>query len=294
MAAAVVTPQGTWVAAVGQAADGSRLRPTSILAVGPVTNTVTAAEVLELAARHRIALDRKISAYVPMPTRDTGATVRDVLGMRSGLREIDQTWADQLPEHPDRHTTPAEVMAHVPAETDAAHTITNFTFSNYVLLGQLIEKITGTSYRDAVHRDLLDPAGLSGIAVQDDDRPQGAGYLPYRSLASAAWSAGGIAADAASIARWGYLLYGGRLPAADCLAQMPPVTGQNYGLGTESLSSRTADLDYLGHRGHLDMYPAAMVAVRGHPVSIAVLTVSPHGNIDPMPTVDQLAALAVQ
>ena len=57
-------------------------------------------------------------------------------------------------------------------------------------------------------------------------------YLPSRAIASAIGAAGGIAADASSIARWGYLLYGGYVIDSELVEQM--TSGQDgYGLGTE-------------------------------------------------------------
>ena len=103
----------------------------------------------------------------------------------------------------------------------------SFSNSNYLLLGLLIEKVTGLSYPAAVRRDLLPGMG-AGIAVQDAEKtlaapvaapnltgtttvPDGQ-FLPNRAHASVAGAAGGIAADAATVARWGYRLYGGQTP----------------------------------------------------------------------------------
>jgi CubicO group peptidase (beta-lactamase class C family) len=65
LTAAVVTDRGTWVGVAGHALDGSRLRRSSSLAIGSVTKTFTAAEVLHLVAAGRIDLGRRISAFVP-------------------------------------------------------------------------------------------------------------------------------------------------------------------------------------------------------------------------------------
>ena len=74
-------------------------------------------------------------------------------------------------------------------------------------------------------------------------RIAGAGHhLPSRSLASLAWSAGGIAGDAAAVARWGYLLYGGRVLSPELVATMHPLDdGTAYGFGTETLRSVLPD-----------------------------------------------------
>ena len=92
----------------------------------------------------------------------------------------------------------------------------------------MIEQLTGDPLDASLTRDLIQPAGLERVWVQDAEEPEppltvseenpeldtvddDGPWLPSRSMASAAGPAGGIAADAPSIARWGYLLYGGHV-----------------------------------------------------------------------------------
>ena len=95
----------------------------------------------------------------------------------------------------------------MPAEVDKAGAIYDYSNSNYILLGQLIEKVTGTSYAAALRRDLLDGRGLDrSPPARRRPRPTGAAgpatarhlagagrFVPSRSLSGLAWSAGGIA-----------------------------------------------------------------------------------------------------
>jgi D-alanyl-D-alanine carboxypeptidase len=297
LTAAVVTDRGTWVGVAGHALDGSRLRRSSSLAIGSVTKTFTAAEVLHLVAAGRIDLRRRISAFVPRPVTDNGATVLDLLDMHSGIRDyVDQSLIVEINRRPAAHLTPDDALSFVPREVDKAGAFFEYSNTNYILLGQLVEKITGVSYAAALHRDLLGPAGLDRVAVQDEDRARDVTgpdpYLPGRAFASVAWAAGGIAADARSVAAWGYLLYGGRLADADCLAQMPARGPRQYGLGTDSFRARSSSLEFVGHIGEIGPYRSSLIAVRGQPISVAVLTVS-EGAMDPMATADALAAVLV-
>jgi D-alanyl-D-alanine carboxypeptidase len=234
--AAVLTDTGGWTGAAGKDLRGEPLVPLSSLMYASITKTFTAAEVVLLASRGKVDLDERISAYVPMPVKDNGASVRDLVSMRSGIHDFlpgPQTSA--AVQDPDRRWTPQQTLRDVPAEVDAAGEVHEYSNSNYILLGQLIEKVTGTTYAAALHRDLLDGRGLDGIAVQDQESPHaplalppgriaGAGhFLPSRSLASLIWSAGGIAGDAAAVARWGYLLYGGRVLPPELVATMRPL-----------------------------------------------------------------------
>ena len=154
---------------------------------------------------------------------DLGPTVLDALGMRSGIPEFftDRVLRDQL-RRPDRHVTTAEMLALVPDEPSQPNVTFDYSNTNYLLLGQLVE----TGDWRAVRR--CRPAhGLTGpLQLEETNRGPGPWrdrgcpwrgrtsqaarpFLPNRSVASAAWAAGGMAGDAESVARWGYLLYGG-------------------------------------------------------------------------------------
>jgi len=297
LTAAVITDQGTWAGAVGIAADGTTLVPASSMAIGSVTKTFTAAEVLHLASRGQVDLDRKLSSYIELPSRDNGVTVREALTMRSGMREyVGDALLQDLEEHPSRHTSTDEILTHVPREVDKAGAFFEYSNTNFILLGLLIEEVTGRPYAQALRTDVLDPAGLTHVAVQDEERPWTATapslprgrYLPNRAFASAAWAAGGMASDARSLARWGYLLYGGHLGKQECVAQMADLAEEEYGLGTELLRARGSDAELAGHRGEIREYHTALVTVRGRPLSVVVLSRSPNGTSDVMRTANTL------
>ena len=301
--AAVLTDAGRWTGAAGKGLRGEPLVPRSTLMFASITKTFTAAEVVLLAARGKLDLDQRISAYLPLPVPDNGATVRDLLSMRSGIRDFaggPQTVAAQ--NRPDRHWTPDETLKDVPADVDKAGPIYDYSNSNYILLGQLIEKVTGTSYAAALHRDLLDGRGLDRVAVQDADSPPapralpprdiaGAGrFVPSRSLSSLAWSAGGIAGDAASAARWGYLLYGGLVLPPALVASMHPVDdGSGYGFGTMTFRSVIPGLQFVGHDGDFGPYRGRLAVATDRPLAIAVLLTHDDATANPGAIVEALA-----
>jgi D-alanyl-D-alanine carboxypeptidase len=301
--AAVLTDSGSWTGAAGNGLRGEPLVPRSTLSFASITETFTAAEVVLLAARGDLDLDARASAYITLPVKDNGATVRELLSMRSGIRDFvpgPQIAAAQ--SHPDRHWTPERTLLDVPAQVDTPGVVNDHSNTNYLLLGQLIEKVTGSTYAAALHRDLLDGHGLEGIAVQDEDVPHtpralpqgrsagGGHYLPSRSLSSLAWSASGIAGDAAAAARWGYLLYGGRLLPPELVATMHPVDdGTGYGLGTEMLRSALTDSGFVGHRGALGPYRSELAVATDRPMAIAVLLTYENNTADPSLVVESLA-----
>jgi len=303
---AVVTDGGAWVGAAGTGMRGEPLTPLSSLMYASITKTFTAAEVVLLASRGDIDLDKPISDYIDFPGQDNVATVRQVLRMRSGLPAPDDAGLRSiLLQDPDRHWEPEETLPDVPGES--APTVGEFVYSNtnYTLLGQLIEEVTGTSYAAALHADLLDGRGLAGVAVQDVDRPRpprvlpapgdsGSGqYIANRSVASWFWAAGGIAGDAASIARWGYLLYGGHVLPPDLVASMHPLDdGTGYGFGTmHSESTLVPGLAFVGHDGDIGPYRSTLRVATDRPLSVAVLLLHDEsGPANPTSVAESLVA----
>ena len=226
LTAAVVSDRGVWAGAAGQDGVGRRLRPETDLAIASITKTFTAAEVMHLVATGQVKLDNPMSAYVKHPLTANGATVRETLSMRSGLSDPAEGTLDKpFLAQPHRHWTMTETLSYTPKSSRAPGGMSEYANTNFLLLGLLIEAVSHKSAVAAIRADLIDPAGLTRTAVQDTERPVPPfavpkhdevpatfdGYLPVRCIPSALVTAGGIAADAADVARWGYLLYGGRL-----------------------------------------------------------------------------------
>jgi D-alanyl-D-alanine carboxypeptidase len=297
--AAVVTAAGTWSGAAGVDGAGTRLTPTSAMWIASTTKTFTAAEVMLLSSRGLVDLDKPLTDYIDVPFDTKGATVRQVLAMRSGFpnpsspSDSQDLAADLTKEWTVAETLPQGVSGSTPGGAPEYNSV------NYRLLGELITKFTGKTLAQALRADLLDPAGLHRTWVQTAETPaapltvgtnpsgaklvDAAGpYLPSRSVASATSAAGCMAGDAADLARWGYLLYGGHVIDSALVKQMEadpqeePMMGQ-YALGT-ALTSDDFGTVMVGHSGGgMDWpYSAVMMASTGNPaVSVAVLTPQP-------------------
>ena len=298
--AAVVTEDGTWQGAAGRDGAGVDLVPESAMAIGSITKTFVAAEVMRLSGLGLVDLDAPVTDYVSVPFDTKGATVRQVLGMRSGfpldpIGKIFESAAEDL----DRSWTTAEAIALADADGPRQNTLGAFDYNNlnYLVLGQLVEQITGEPLAVSLTRDLIEPAGLERVWVQDAQQPEppltvseedpdldtvdnDGPWLPSRSMASSAGPAGGIAADAPSIARWGYLLYGGHIIDSTLVEQMTVSEEDGaegwYGLGTGGWV-QDGEL-FVGHGGDVVTYHGELVMATADDVSIAVLVPAPARN----------------
>ena len=296
---AVVTPYGSWAGALGNDGAGVPLVSEAMTGIGSVTKTVTAAEVLSLAQAGLVDIDAPASMYLDHPLLRLNPTVRELLSHTSGIPEFDTGTAfdDAVFADGTRRWTPDEVLGYatgplkVPEEhpTDPAAGYSN---SNYLLLGEIIEKVTGLTYAQAVRRDVL--AGIGPrMVIQDAETPippvapaapaSGAlpdgSYLPNRAWATALGAAGGAAADAPTLAAWGYRLYGGHLLAAETTRRMATPVAVGYGLGT-NLTNTT-----VGHSGRVPSYTSLLTVIPTEKMSIAILLV---GYID-IPALNSLS-----
>jgi D-alanyl-D-alanine carboxypeptidase len=289
--AAVVTADGTWSGAAGTDGAGHELVPESAMAIASITKTFTAAAVLSLAGDGLVDLDAPVEDYVVLPFDPRGATVRDALGMRASFPSDNfEAIVTEIEADLDRAWSAEDVLERSgPGRLGQRRGSPHDNNLNYVVLGELIEEVTGQSFAEVLRERLIEPAGLPRVWVQDDEVPEppltvaeasqryavvdvDGPYLPSRAMASAWAAADGMAADAPSLARWGYLLYGGHVLASGVVDEM--TTGPDgYGLGT-MVGSGPAE-GVVGHGGDIASYHGLMFVWPADAVAVSVLVPNP-------------------
>jgi D-alanyl-D-alanine carboxypeptidase len=165
-----------------------------------------------------------------------------------------------------------------------------------------VSTVTGSPLAEAYRTDLFEPAGLERIAVQDTERPvpplavppkhlhigPADGYLPCRSVASSGGGTmAGIAADAPTVARWGYELYGAlAVPAEIVQAMIKPQTEKEifpqvqYGLGTEIFPSLQVQITpSVGHGGELPGNTTLLSVVPESHLSVALFVAEDNKDV---------------
>jgi D-alanyl-D-alanine carboxypeptidase len=291
VAAAVLTEEGGWQGTFGSsaAATTGSIDPDAEFAIGSITKTFVAALVLREVERGQVELDAPLSDYLPpgLAAVSNRATVRRALSHQSGIAEY-VTRSLMLDALSDcaRTWTLAEIPALIPASSERPG-VFRYSNSNYILLGLALEHVTDTPIGELV-RTMLHPYELSRIVYQPSDPPSGSrahphidadgdgqwdelaagdgAMLPCQALATVAGPAGGMASDAASLARWGWLLYGGSILPPPLLAQM---TTGSYGLGSQRFDLlRTSGY---GHGGSIPGYASLLVVVPDAKASVTVL-----------------------
>jgi D-alanyl-D-alanine carboxypeptidase len=287
VAAAVVSDQWVWSGAAGKDARGTALVPATSMAVASITKTFVASEVMLLVKAGKVDLDAPLSTYVKHKLTANNATVRQHLSMTSGVQNYlpaDYARMDKaIVAAPSKHWTPEQALSYDTAPVGAPDSPYSYSNPSYVLLGMMIEKVTGQPLPTVLRRDLATPAGLQHAAFQDAEKPQPPaaqdanaacgkpdGYLPCRAIASLSAANAGLAADAPTIARWGYELYGGRVLPADLVGEMTEGDGE-YGLGTMLFSEQFGLGTAYGHSGEMADHSSLLIVIPAKRLSIAVI-----------------------
>lgn len=139
-----------------------------------VTKTFTALAVLQLAAQNKIDIEQPVKKYLPGFIYSPEITIRQLLSHAAGIpNPIPLSWIHLRHEHElfDRNLFFKRVFdKNSKAKTKPGQ---KFSYSNlgYVILGQLIEKITGSRYEQYITENIIQKLGLTddllGFEIHD-------------------------------------------------------------------------------------------------------------------------------
>jgi len=264
--------------------------------VGSVTKTFVAAVTLQLVDEGMLDLEDPIDLWLPSLANIDGAvTIRQLLNHTSGLYSFT--------EHPDRNDsiiadidrvwTPDETLrAFVLPPYQAPGVAFRYSNTNYVLLGMVIEAVTGSRFSAELRSRILDPLGLSRtyLAVEEvvsqpvahmwfdwdaDGSEDDMSQYSMNSLFSMDWTAGAVFSTAEDLVRFSQALFEEDLVEASSLAAMLdffPVGGElGYGLGISITEDFVPGIQGVGHDGVIAGYSARVVITQSPPVYISVL-----------------------
>jgi CubicO group peptidase (beta-lactamase class C family) len=160
------------------------LEPATTMMIYSMTKAVTAAAVLQLVEGGAVSLDAPVKSYLGEIPYGDRVTVRHLLSQTSGIpNPIPLRWV-HLPEEHAAHDERARLREILAANPDLRFAPgTKYAYSNisYWLLGQLVERVTGTRYQDYVARNVfrrldLGPQEIDFVIPSRERHARG--YLP--------------------------------------------------------------------------------------------------------------------
>ncbi len=293
--------KGEWKAALG-VADVSNGTPSQVadhFRIGSITKTMTATVILQLVQEGKVSLDAPLTTYLP-GTKSNGATVRQALQMTSGIGTYTTIpFLNGLADQPQKVWTPEELvqLGTSAAPSFAAGAEYEYSNTNYILLGQIAEKVTGQPFAQLLQQRVFDPLGMTGCsqpAATDasmpapyshgymfgtdwDRKPSPPAPLPAKVDVSTwnpswGWSAGGVICDLDSLKVWPAALATGKLLSPEIQKQRlewRTIVKQpllQYGLGIGNWDG------LVGHNGEISGYTSKAVYRVSDGTTIVVLT----------------------
>lgn len=325
VSASIVFADGSvWTGTSGLAdvASGVAVTPDTGFSFASMTKTFVAALILALVADGELRLDDRAGDFLPDIAIDGRITIHQLLDHTSGLHDffLDPTIDAALQGDRAALWTTTQALTYVGRPYFAPGTGWRYSNTNYLLLGIIAERLTGTDLATALRTRFLRPLDLdhtwvqaveappvptahgyrftgSAPSLQPIDLSDGSPMMPFTSVVTAAGGAGSMAGTSADAARWARLLYRGDVLGRDAVALMvgdveavagyrPPVP---YGLGVQAFV--IAGRQTLGHSGRFLGFRGAMRYLVEDDVAIAVLT--NQSRMDPGLIVRALAEIAL-
>ena len=312
-----------WLGASGMADIKARAPMTTGtgFAFASISKTFTAAVILQLVEEGKLKLDQRVAPLLPEFDLDPRMTIRQLLDHTSGLPDyfLNAKIDRPLQADPGATWTVEQAWAYVKKKHPAPGNLWMYSNANYLLLGRLVEEVTGRPLAVEIRERLLDPLGLDTAWYQVVEKPRAKGamgyrlrptsgggvipspvarrsdVMPFRSVVSAAGGAGSIAGTALDAALWMHAYAAGsvlspatrRLQLEDVARTKALGARKPYGLGIQAVP--VAGHPALGHSGRFLGFRNVARYLTDEGITIAVLT--NQGVKDPAKIADALVKI---
>lgn len=256
-----------------------KLTPSSLFRIGSITKTYTATLILKLVEHKKIALDNKLSTYYPKVKNADKITIKQMLNHSSGLANY--TNQADFGEYVTKAQSKKEMLARVEKlqsdfEPGSKHEYSN---TNFLLLGYILEKISGRQYSEMLEKDILKPASLKNTYYQLGDQTleneaksysrvgDSWEFMPHWNLDVAA-AAGAMRSTANDLGMFVHNLFQGNILQASSMAEM---TNFEDGYGFGLLEAPFYDKKLLTHGGKIEGFNSLYFHDKENDVTFIIL-----------------------
>jgi D-alanyl-D-alanine carboxypeptidase len=280
------------------------MNPDAMMFSGSVGKTLVAAMVLKLHEKGRINMKARATEYLgnlswfkAIPNAKD-ITVEMLLNHTAGIPEYVnhmEIW-QEISRNPDKIWSPEERLSYICGEAPANPPGKgwNYADSHYIVLGAILEKVTGKTYYSLLREMILKPCDLDNTRPADQrDLP---GLIPgYTSLSETLfipgrvaekekyafnpqleWTGGGVVTNGSDLVSWAKQLYGGDFLTPGSLKMMvTPVPfstslPENAGYGLGCIIGETGGVKFYGHSGFVPGYLTIVEYVPSFDLALAM------------------------
>ena len=290
---------------------GTPITPDTVFRYASITKQFTAATILQLVAEGKVSLDAPLTDYLPeYPQPGGAATVRQLLNHTSGIMSYTAMPGFMEPENTAKAMTTAQMLAYFgAAEMPAAHG-ERFSYNNsgYILLGAIIERVTGKNWDAAIRERIASPLGLrslnsgiyeAGVANMAKGYSMDEGkVVPTQVIhMSLPHSAGALIGTVGDLATWASALHSGKVVPDALYSQMIAPTvladGSESPFGFGLLNGEVRGAATIGHSGGIFGFSTDSLYIPEEDLFVAVLANSNSPKTNPSLVMRRLAALAI-
>lgn len=287
------------------------ITPSTVFRMGSITKQFAAAVIMQLVDERKLSLDDRVSKFIPgYPQPGGSATVRQLLNHTSGIQPYTSVPGFMTESNISRpHSTSQMIAAFkdLPPVTPPGEAWA-YNNSGYILIGAIIEKVTGQSWHEVVQERFATPLNLPTIryGVEESAVPNMAkGYtvgekgpvLASKLHLSVPHAAGGLIGSARDLAKWSQALHHGKVVSRDSYAQMIAPTRMpdgkhveyGFGLAPGKIRGQAA----IGHGGGINGFTTDSVYIPDQDLFVAVFANSMPPTRSPSIVMRRLAALAL-
>jgi CubicO group peptidase (beta-lactamase class C family) len=220
--------------------------PPTKFRLGSVTKQFTSAAIMLLQERGKINVNDLVKKYMPdAPAAWDKITIFNILTHTSGIPNY-----TNFPEYPALQaipTTPQKLVARFIDKPLDFQPGEKYSYSNsgYIVLGYLVEKLSGETYEKFLQENIFAPLGMNDSGYDSNTaliphRAEGYAPNPAGGILNADYtdmtvpfSAGALYSTTEDMLRWEKGLYGGKLLKPESLVMMTTPFKNNYAFGLE-------------------------------------------------------------
>lgn len=238
-----------WIGASGDSHKGQIPAQANMLTrIASIAKPMTAVAILQLVEKGRLELDTPIQAYLPdFPKKNKGAiTIRHLLQQTSGI----EAYANKKEAFPTKHynnvQAAIQVFAHRPLAFQPG-TQYAYTTYGYVVLGAIIEQVSGQTYEAYMQQNIWSVANMPNTSLEKRDITYPNKSKLYKKFwglfvkskqtdLSLKYPGGGIHSTVEDLLNFGKAILENKLIKQETLAMMvedPKIrkSGNGYGMG---------------------------------------------------------------
>ncbi len=249
--------------------------------IGSISKTFTAVVIFQLIEEGKLAIDTKLSEFYPDFKNGDKITIAELLNHSSGIHNF--TADPDFPSYAAHRKSKEELLAIMqlmPSDFEPKSK-TSYSNSGYILLGLIIEKVSGKTYTQNVEERIIKKLSLPNTAYGDKIELekneaesmifQGGKWIQYPLEwdMSIPFSAGALVSTPGDLNQFMHALFNNKLVSEVSIKKMQEVKGNlGHGIFPVPFYARSA----FGHNGHIDSFDSGSYYFKDDDVNFTVLT----------------------